>query len=77
MLIYYVTTLAGSSDEIMDKCGGEGANDATSGREKAAGATQRSNTTVHVCWHRNTSISMCDQLRAVEVSVFFYINHPG
>jgi hypothetical protein len=59
---------AGSSDEVMDTCG-EGATDTNGpGREKSAGAAQRSNTTVHVCWHRNTSISMRDQLRAAEVS---------
>jgi hypothetical protein len=28
---------------------------------------QRSNLKVHVCWHRNTSISMKDELIAVEV----------
>lgn len=50
-----------SSDEVIDKCG----EDAVSNREKAS-QTQRSNTTVHVCWHRNTSISMTEQLRAVE-----------
>ncbi|KAJ4427655.1 hypothetical protein ANN_25303 [Periplaneta americana] len=56
-----------SSDEVMDTCGGDTVNDTNgAGREKAAGTTQRSNTTVHVCWHRNTSISMRDQLRAVE-----------
>lgn len=33
-----------------------------------AKASQRSNTTVHVCWHRNTSISYSDQLRAFQVS---------
>ena len=35
-----------------------------------AKASQRSNTTVHVCWHRNTSISYSDQLRAFEVSFY-------
>lgn len=35
---------------------------------KAPGAPQRNNTTVHVCWHRNTSIGMADHLRATEVS---------
>jgi FERM/RhoGEF/pleckstrin domain protein 2 len=63
---------AGSSDEVMDTCGGDSTNDTNgTGREKSAGATQRSNTTVHVCWHRNTSISMRDQLRAVEVSTSY------
>lgn len=31
-----------------------------------AKSLQRSNTTVHVCWHRNTSISYSDQLRAFQ-----------
>lgn len=63
----------------MDTCGGDSTSDTNgTGREKAAGATQRSNTTVHVCWHRNTSISMRDQLRAVEVSIlycYFSLSH--
>lgn len=57
-----------SSDEIIDKCG----EDTASNREKAS-QTQRSNTTVHVCWHRNTSISMLDQLRAVENQLSGYL----
>nr|CAD7196275.1 unnamed protein product [Timema douglasi] len=56
-----------SSDEVIDKCGDEG----NSNREKAS--SQRSNTTVHVCWHRNTSISMGDQLRAVENQLSGYL----
>lgn len=52
----------GSSDEIIDKCG-----EMNIDRDKIAPSPQRSNTTVQVCWHRNTSISMCDQLRGVEV----------
>lgn len=54
------TCIFGSADEVGDgieidrtSCGG-------------AKASQRSNTTVHVCWHRNTSISYSDQLRAFE-----------
>lgn len=27
----------------------------------------RANTTMHVCWHRNTSVSMSDHSLAVEV----------
>ncbi|KAK7864426.1 hypothetical protein R5R35_000466 [Gryllus longicercus] len=57
-----------SSDEVMDKCGEEG----NANREKAP-PVQRSNTTVHVCWHRNTSISMRDQLRAVENQLSGYL----
>ena len=30
-------------------------------------APHRGNTTVHVCWHRNTSVSMVDFSVAVEV----------
>lgn len=52
--------MTGSSDEVMDKCGQE---DGTNNKV----SPQRSNTTVHVCWHRNTSISIEDQLLAVEV----------
>lgn len=57
----------GSSDEVMDKCGQsvEESNNKVS--------PQRSNTTVHVCWHRNTSISMEDQLRAVENQLSGYL----
>lgn len=50
-----------SFDEIIDKCG-----DMNIDRDKIAPSPQRSNTTVQVCWHRNTSISMSDQLRGVE-----------
>lgn len=34
----------------------------------------RGNTTVHVCWHRNTSVSMVDFSIAVEV---FASERPG
>lgn len=30
-------------------------------------AHHRANTTIHVCWHRNTSVSMSDHSLAVEV----------
>ncbi|XP_039300824.1 FERM, ARHGEF and pleckstrin domain-containing protein 2-like [Nilaparvata lugens] len=51
----------------MDKCGQsiEEANSKVS--------PQRSNTTVHVCWHRNTSIGIEDQLRAVENQLSGYL----
>lgn len=44
----------------MDQCG----NDVGTQTKPQA---QRSNLKVHVCWHRNTSISMRDELVAVEV----------
>lgn len=50
----------GSSDEHVDQL----SNEASTQTKPQA---QRSNTTVHVCWHRNTSISMGDELLAVEV----------
>lgn len=40
---------------------------------RPSGAAQRNNTTVHVCWHRNTSIGMADHLRATEVSIIIFI----
>ncbi|CAD1475870.1 unnamed protein product, partial [Heterotrigona itama] len=53
-----------SADEMGEGLGLE-ADRASCGGAKAS---QRSNTTVHVCWHRNTSISYADQLRAFQVS---------
>ncbi|KAJ1523396.1 hypothetical protein ONE63_001261 [Megalurothrips usitatus] len=50
-----------SSDEVIDKCG-----EMNVDRDKVAPSPQRINTTVQVCWHRNTSISLSDQLRGVE-----------
>lgn len=49
----------------MDQCG----NVEVSTQTKPQ--AQRTNTTVHVCWHRSTSISMKDELLAVEVSTQF------
>ncbi|XP_033097418.1 FERM, ARHGEF and pleckstrin domain-containing protein 1-like isoform X2 [Anneissia japonica] len=36
-------------------------------------AHHRANTTVHVCWHRNTSVSMADHQRAVENQLSGYL----
>ncbi|XP_071052613.1 FERM, ARHGEF and pleckstrin domain-containing protein 2-like [Onthophagus taurus] len=55
-----------SSDEIVDQCG-------TDVATQTKPTAQRSNTTVHVCWHRNTSISMKDQLLAVENQLSGYL----
>lgn len=49
----------------MDQCG----NDVGTQTKPQA---QRSNLKVHVCWHRNTSISMKDELIAVEVCKQFF-----
>lgn len=50
----------------MDQCG-------TDMATQTKPSTQRSNTTVHVCWHRNTSISMQDQLVAAENQLSGYL----
>lgn len=58
----------GSSEEVLDKTGAaEDSSLGASGKERTQ--QQRSNTTVHVCWHRNTSISSRDHLLALEVCV--------
>ncbi|XP_074027275.1 FERM, ARHGEF and pleckstrin domain-containing protein 2 [Leptinotarsa decemlineata] len=56
-----------SSDEHVDQCG----NNEVSTQTKPQ--AQRSNTTVHVCWHRSTSISMKDELLAVENQLSGYL----
>ncbi|KAK5646053.1 hypothetical protein RI129_004517 [Pyrocoelia pectoralis] len=56
-----------SSDEIVDQCGKD------IGTQTAKSSTQRSNTTVHVCWHRNTSLSMQDQLIAMQNQLSGYL----
>ncbi|CAG9825467.1 unnamed protein product [Phaedon cochleariae] len=56
-----------SSDEHVDQCGNNDVGTQT--RSQA----QRSNTTVHVCWHRSTSISMKDELMAVENQLSGYL----
>jgi FERM/RhoGEF/pleckstrin domain protein 2 len=55
-----------SSDEIVDQCG----NDVGT---QTKPQPQRSNLKVHVCWHRNTSISMKDELIAVENQLSGYL----
>lgn len=59
---FYIKVL-GSADEVGDGMGLEVDRTSCGGVK----ASQRSNTTVHVCWHRNTSISYSDQLRAFQV----------
>ncbi|KAK4879607.1 hypothetical protein RN001_007753 [Aquatica leii] len=56
-----------SSDEIVDQCGTD------VGTQTAKSSNQRSNTTVHVCWHRNTSLSMQDQLIAMQNQLSGYL----
>lgn len=68
--IYLSLKSCSSSDEHIDQC----ANDAST---QTKPPSQRSNTTVHVCWHRNTSISMNDELVAVSVRKFQKIKFPS
>nr|XP_018899801.1 PREDICTED: FERM, RhoGEF and pleckstrin domain-containing protein 2 isoform X2 [Bemisia tabaci] len=58
----------GSSDEVLDKCGSE-----VEVNAKSTPTSQRSNTTVHVCWHRSTSVCIDDLLRAAENQLSGYL----
>lgn len=58
---------SGSSEEVLDKTGMADDSSASANGKERAQQQQRSNTTVHVCWHRNTSISSQDHLLALEV----------
>lgn len=53
-----------STDDVNEKAANE---------EVVRASPQRSNTTVHVCWHRNTSISLKDQIRAAENQLSGYL----
>ena len=65
-VLYLFQFRKGSSEEVLDKTGAaEESNAGANGKERTQ--QQRSNTTVHVCWHRNTSISTRDHLLALEV----------
>lgn len=56
----------GSSDEVSLEQ--ESEDDMNSSRTSLDKQTHhRANTTMHVCWHRNTSVSMSDHSLAVEV----------
>lgn len=72
LYLIYFSICKGSSDDMTSNngdCNGT-LSEMNSGRP--SGAAQRNNTTVHVCWHRNTSIGMADQLRATEVCIIHY-----
>jgi len=69
---YFSLKSCSSSEEVLDKNGiGEEPNVGACGRERSQ--QQRSNTTVHVCWHRNTSISTRDHLLALENQLSGYL----
>lgn len=60
--------LSGASDEVLDKSD-LGIDDNNVTRTERSGAQTRSNTTVHVCWHRATSVSSKDYTTAVQVCI--------
>ncbi|XP_026814742.1 FERM, ARHGEF and pleckstrin domain-containing protein 2-like isoform X1 [Rhopalosiphum maidis] len=64
--IYLSLKSCSSSDDMMSNNGDCNGVLSEINGGKAPGAAQRNNTTVHVCWHRNTSIGMADHLRATE-----------
>lgn len=86
-LHYHSLKSCSSSDEVLDKSGmsdgsSPGGNVSApiqispsvgSPSTPTTTPTQRSNTTVHVCWHRNTSIGINDQMRAVENQLSGYL----
>lgn len=53
----------GSSDEVLPEGGV-----ASEPEAKPLASLQRSNTSVHVCWHRGASLALDDHVRAVTVS---------
>jgi FERM, RhoGEF and pleckstrin domain protein 2 len=53
----------GSSDEVLPEGGVVSEPEA-----KPLASLQRSNTSVHVCWHRGASLALDDHVRAVTVS---------
>ncbi|KAK4293970.1 hypothetical protein Pmani_033376 [Petrolisthes manimaculis] len=67
-----------SSDEVLDRSDLGGVDEAggqvrTGLGEKAGPPQQRSNTTVHVCWHRATSVSAHDYTLAVQNQLSGYL----
>ncbi|XP_050687735.1 FERM, ARHGEF and pleckstrin domain-containing protein 1-like isoform X2 [Eriocheir sinensis] len=66
-----------SSDEVLDRSDGSALDDSLTAMrglgEKGASPQQRSNTTVHVCWHRATSVSAHDYSLAVQNQLSGYL----
>lgn len=61
----------GSSDELLEQGDGFRSSEimtASSGSTKPY--QHRSNTTVHVCWHRNTSVGREDYKKALLVLIY-------
>lgn len=72
-LNYFSLKSCSSSEEVLDKTGAieDSRSNGADGKERTQ--QQRSNTTVHVCWHRNTSISTRDHLLALENQLSGYL----
>lgn len=68
MFLYSCICDLASTDDMMSNNGDCNGVLSEINGDKMPGAAQRNNTTVHVCWHRHTSIGMADHLRAIEVS---------
>lgn len=72
--IYCSLRFCNTSDEVLDKAGLMSDDEISSPVRSMDKSTQlRSNTTVHVCWHRNTSISMKDHLLATQNQLSGYL----
>lgn len=64
----------GSSDEVsVEQESEDDINSSHTSLDKQA--HHRANTTIHVCWHRNTSVSMSDHSLAVEVLLLCPCSH--
>ncbi|GFN79963.1 Ferm, rhogef and pleckstrin domain-containing protein, partial [Plakobranchus ocellatus] len=63
-----------SSASSSENVGGSGENvDGDGDREKEKPIQHRANTTMHVCWHRNTSVSMRDHDKALKNQLSGYL----
>lgn len=62
-LKYFSLKSSNSVDDVMEKCDDL----------RSAISPQRSNTTLHVCWHRNTSVSIDDHLRCMHNQLSGYL----
>lgn len=66
--VLFLHTELGSSDEVsLEQESEDDVNSSRCSLDKQS--HHRANTTMHVCWHRNTSVSMSDHSLAVEVAL--------
>uniref|UniRef100_A0AAR2L4D3 FERM, ARHGEF and pleckstrin domain-containing protein 2 n=1 Tax=Pygocentrus nattereri TaxID=42514 RepID=A0AAR2L4D3_PYGNA len=70
--LFSLHALAGSSDEVsLEQESEDDVNSSRCSLDKQS--HHRANTTMHVCWHRNTSVSMSDHSLAVENQLSGYL----